>query len=109
MGAVVDATDASIKAASHLTPMDGGALAALRALALKIDTQDDYFEALAEQADERDSRPPSVDNVSIPTYLKYCESLGLTPAGRTRAQIEAMKGGAGGKLGQLRSIAGGKN
>lgn len=38
-----------------------------------------------------------LDNVSIPTYLKYAEALGMTPAARERAKPkEAPKQGAGG-------------
>lgn len=106
--ALTEATDAAIAAASHLTPMDDGAVAALRYLAHKIDTELELRELALRFADEHEQKPPSVDNVSVPTYLKYCESLGLTPAGRARAQLEAAKGGAGGKLGQLRALSGGK-
>lgn len=110
MGALLDATNEAIKAATHLTPMDAGSLEAIRQLALKIDVQDDYFQALAADAEERKSRPPSQDNVSIPTYLKYAEALGLTPSGRTKALIEAPKGaGPGGTLGKLQSLKGGKS
>lgn len=106
---VLDATNAAIEAAKHLTDADAGAVAAIRALALKIDIADEYFEALADYAAEKSLRPPSQDNVSLPTYLKFCESLGLTPTGRTRAQIE--KGGSGGgpnSLGKLRLAHGKK-
>ncbi len=84
MGELIDATEKAIGAAAHLTDMDAGAVETLRALALKIDMMDNYFDALADDAAERGGRPPSQDNVSIPTYLKFCESLGLTPAGRVR-------------------------
>lgn len=79
---VVEATEYALHNADHLTPADAGAVQALRALALKIDAQDDYFRALTEHAHEVGGRPPSVDNVSLPTYLKFSESLGLTPSGR---------------------------
>jgi hypothetical protein len=46
------------------------------------------------------------DNVTIPTYLKFCESLGLTPGGRGE-EFEKPKGASGGKLAQLRAIHGG--
>lgn len=109
MGALLDATDAAIAAATHLTKMDAGPVEALRQLAVKIDVQDDYFQALAADAAEHNRRPPSQDNVSIPTYLKYAEALGLTPSGRTKALIEAPKGaGPSGTLGKLQSLKGGK-
>lgn len=102
-GTVAEATDAAIAAAGHLTEMDAGAIAALRTLARKIDTEQELREAALEWAEENNARPPSVDNVSIPTYLKYCESLGLTPLGRSKA-TGGEKGGpaGGGKLGGLR-------
>lgn len=40
-----------------------------------------------------------LDNVSLPTYLRYCTELRLTPA-----SVGEKKEGAGGKLAQLRSI-----
>lgn len=104
---VLDALNEAVESARHLTPMDRPAVEAARALALKIDMADRYFEALADHAAE--GKPPSQDNVSIPTFLKYCDALGLTPIGRTRADIEKAKGGAGGKLAQLQSLKGGKS
>lgn len=84
MGDIVDATEKAIKAASHLTDADAGALETLRALALAIDEREKRWEALVDDAAEHQLRPPPQDNVSIPTYLKFCESLGLTPAGRAK-------------------------
>ena len=82
---VLDATNKSIAAAKHLdAKVDAGAIETLRALALKVDMMDAYFEELADYATEHRLRPPSQDNVSIPTYLKFAESMGLTPAGRTK-------------------------
>ena len=87
MGAVVGATVISVAAADHLDRegKDAGAIAALLALAHKIDDSDTILDYILEQI-ERDPeskvRPPASDNVSLPTYLKYCESLGLTPGGR---------------------------
>ena len=107
---VLDALNDAVKVATHLGPMDAAAVEAARALARKIDLHDEYFEALTDDALVYDLRPPSQDNVSIPTFLKYCESLGLTPSGRARAEIEKPKGGASGgsKLAQLQSLKGGK-
>jgi len=106
MGDVRDATEAAITAATHLTDMDKGAIEALRSLADKIDAWDTIVDWANDDAAGVDGKRPAVpanDNVSIPTYLKFAESLGLTPTGRTRAQIE--KGGSGGgtnALGKLR-------
>lgn len=105
MGDVIDATEAAITAATHLTPMDAGAVETLRALARKIDGTDEYFDALADQAADRNLRPPSPDNVSIPTYLKFCESLGLTPAGRVRLAEKKPEASGGNKLGNLQAQA----
>lgn len=103
---VSDATEKSIKAATHLTRMDDGAVEAMRALARKIDAWDVIVEWALDDADESERRPtvPQNDNVSISAYLKFCESLGLTPAGRDKLLKEKKPEAAGGKLGKLRSI-----
>lgn len=106
---LVAATEAAIKKATHLTPMDDGAVEALRALARKIDAWDQIVEWALDEAADEERRPmvPANDNVSLPTYLKYCESLGLTPLGRSKATIEKESGnGKAGKLGQLRAVHG---
>lgn len=84
MSDLVAATEAAVGAADHLTDADAGAVEAMRALARKIDAWDVIVEWALEDASEDDSRPrvPQNDNVSISAYLKYCEQLGLTPAGR---------------------------
>ncbi|WP_104128225.1 hypothetical protein [Cryobacterium sp. Y57] len=87
MGAVVEGTVVSVAAAEHLDRegKDAGAIAALLALAHKIDDYDTILDHILDQIEsdpESKVRPPASDNVSIPTYLKYCESLGLTPGGR---------------------------
>lgn len=91
---VLEETNASVGAAiadGSLDPkVSAGPIAALRKLAEQIDHPD--FPVV-------DGR---LDNVSIPTYLKYCESLALTPAGRVK--LGEKKEAPGGKLGKLRSI-----
>lgn len=99
MGDVAEATEASLSAATHLTEMDAGAVEALRKLAATIDAVSEG----AEYAD-KDGKPRPFDNVTIPTYLKYCESLGLTPAGREKL---ALKKDEGAKRGVLVSLQGG--
>lgn len=94
---VAQATERSIAAATHLTEMDAGALAALRGLAEAIDYLLDHGGVNADG---------KFDNVSVPTFLRYCEALGLTPSGRTR--LEQEKGPAGGKVAKLRSLHAGK-
>lgn len=93
---VVEATETSIDAAlkaKRLTNEDAGAVQMLRALA-----------AAADAIDENGLNPAGkLDNVTIPTYLRYAESLGLTPAGRARL-AEKKPEGKSGKLGRLQSV-----
>jgi len=88
------AVDKSIRNATHLTDADAGAIAALRMLADRVDilTANDWIVE------------GKLDNVSVPTFLRYCESLGLTPV--ARKNLETKKESVGGKLAQLRSVAG---
>lgn len=105
MGDMVDATEVAIAAATHLTEADKGAVEALRVLAGKIDTDDELRAAYLTYQLDREAenmRPLQLDNVSLPTYLKFCESLGLTPAGRTK--LGEKKEPQRGKLGSLSSI-----
>lgn len=102
---VLDALDEAIASATHLDPdIDGAAIEAARALARKIDAWDLIVEWAIEEAAERGSRPvvPANDNVSLPTFLKYCESLGLTPL--SRGKLELKPEGKGGKLGRLKPV-----
>jgi len=55
--------------------------------------------------DERPEGSP-LDNVTVPTYLKAADMLGLTPAGRLK--LGKPKDDKGGKLAQLRAIQGGR-
>lgn len=95
LGDVQAATEEAIDAADHLTKKDAGAIAALRYLARKIDTESALREMALQYADEHETKPPPVDNVSVPTYLKYCESLGLTPAGRAKLVEKAGEASGG--------------
>ena len=106
MGDLADATEASIQAAGHLTPADDAAVEALRVLARKIDDDEERWEILRDWNERQQLRPPSQDNVSLPTYLRYCEALGMTPSGR--AKLKAPKGAEGGKLAKLRAVSGGQ-
>lgn len=95
---VEDATRRSIKAAHDLDDLDAGAVAVLLELARAIDVM----------AANDGLRPDGkLDNVSVPTYLRFCESLGLTPAGRARL-TEKKPEGAGGKLAVLQGQAQGR-
>ena len=108
LGPVAAATEAAIAAArkaEQLTTTDDGAIEALRALARKIDAWDTIVQWAQEDAADNDRRPtvPQNDNVSLPTYLKFCESLGLTPAGRGKLP-EKKEAGKGGKLRRLTPV-----
>jgi hypothetical protein len=103
-GSLAEETDRAI-AAADLSDSDAGAVEAIRILARKIDAEAELREAyIAWQRDRGEERPKplQLDNVSIPAYLKYAESLGLTPAGRSRL-IEKRKETAGGSLAQRRA------
>lgn len=79
-------TQKAIDAATHLTAADSGVVAVLLRLARAVD-----------DIDEDGLNPAGkLDNVSIPTYLKYAEALSLTPAARNAAGIVIVdaKGGA---------------
>lgn len=100
---LVGATEKAIEAASHLTDADAGAVEAMRALARKIDAWDQIVDwALDDAGDKPGSRPtvPQNDNVSLSAYLKYCDQLGLSPAGRKALDLKKER--AGGKLAALR-------
>ena len=98
---LVGATERSIEAA-RLGDIDAGAVEALRALARKIQAWDLIVEWAVDDAPEG-KRPavPQNDNVSISAYLKYCDQLGLSPAGRKALDLKEKV--AGGKLSALRA------
>ena len=105
----IDATERAIAAAAHLTEADEGALAALRVLARKIDEDAvlrmAYVRWYQQATGKLPDKPLQMDNVSIPTYLKYAEALGLTPTGREKLTAKTPEG-KGGTLGKLRSVHG---
>lgn len=90
---VREETEGAVAAAEHLTAADQGAVAVLLHLATQIDNQTDG--GLTPDG--------KLDNVSVPTFLKYCDALGLTPVARLRFE-PSKKEPAGGKLAQLQSI-----
>lgn len=82
---LVDATNEALAAAGDaIADRDAGTVQAILDVAMKVDMADRYFEDLADDAAVSGRRPPSQDNVSLPTYLKYADALGLTPAARAR-------------------------
>jgi hypothetical protein len=109
---LVAETERAIEAASHLTDMDAGAVEAIRALARKIDAWDQIVDWALDDAQKKSGGRPSVpqnDNVSISAYLKYCDQLGLSPAGRRALDIDKAGESGGSKLGKLRTIHSGKS
>ena len=86
-GDLVQSTKSAItsaRKAGNLADADMASCVAILELATKIQVQDDYFDALMMDAIENGRRPPSQDNVSMPTFLKYAEALGLTPSCRAK-------------------------
>lgn len=82
---VYEATEASVAAAVSSGALDAalsaGPVAAVLALARKIDGWDAVVEAAMEGREDGAKLPiPIHDNTSIPTYLRYCEALHLTPS-----------------------------
>lgn len=86
---LLDATTEAIAAADHLkgaaAKQYAGAIEAVKALARKIDAWDVIVQWAIEDAAEAEGRGvrpavPQNDNVSLASYLKYMDTLGLTPA-----------------------------
>ena len=103
---LVDETLAAVKAAGdNLTAADRGAVEAMLALARKIDAWDQIVRWALDDACDGERRPtvPQNDNVSLSAYLKFAESLGLTPAGRAKL-AEKKPEAKGGKLRGLQSV-----
>ncbi len=99
---LIEQTEIAIRAASHLTDMDAGALEALRALARKIQAWDQIVQfALDDAGGDRPSVPQN-DNVSLSAYLKYCDQLGLSPAGRK--SLDVKKAGESAKAAKLTAL-----
>ena len=78
---VAEALERSIRNAPHLRARHSAAVAAARALARKIDAWDEIVEWANEDAAETGGRPrvPANDNVSIASFGKYLDMLGLVP------------------------------
>lgn len=108
---VEESTLASLKDADHLTAMDRGAVQALIALARKIDAWDTIVDwALDDVADSEGKARPAVpqnDNVSLSAYLKYCDQLGLSPAGRKALALKKEQTDA--KAAKLTALRGGRS
>lgn len=105
LGPVTAGTEEAIAEAikeKRLGAIDAGAIAAIRVLARKIDTETTMREYCLAYADEQKGgarpKPPPMDGVSIPTYLNYCVQLGLVPGGR-KGLPGPKEAGGGRKLG----------
>jgi hypothetical protein len=89
---VLDETNRSIGAAIADGTLDedisAGPIAAIRRVAEQLDDPD--FPVI-------DGR---LDNVSLPTYLRYCAEMHLTPASRPEKKPE----GAGGTIAHLQAV-----
>lgn len=87
---VSEALERSIRNAKHLRARHAATVAAARALARKIDAWDLIVDWAIEDASEvRGARPavPANDNVSIASFLKYLDALGLTPEDEAPAAL----------------------
>lgn len=78
---VSEALERSIANAKHLRARHSATIAAARALARKIDAWDVIVEWALDDAAQGKGRPavPAYDNVSIASFLKYLDALGLNP------------------------------
>lgn len=79
---VSEALERSIRNAPHLRARHSAAIAAARKLARKIDAWDTIVDwALEDAAETRGARPavPANDNVSLASFGKYLDMLGLVP------------------------------
>lgn len=75
------ALDRGLKNAKHLRAVHAPTVQAARALARKIDAWDVIVDWALDDAGG-DGRPavPANDNVSLSSFLKYMDALGLTPS-----------------------------
>ena len=78
---VSEALERSIKNAPHLRARHAGLVAGARALARKIDAWDQIVEWALDDAAQDGGRPkvPANDNVSLASFGKYLDMLGLVP------------------------------
>lgn len=106
---VADALERSLKNAKHLRALDSGAVAAARALARKIDAWDVIVDWALEDVEERDGhgRPavPANDNVSLASFLRYMEALGLTSPVESKPTAGTTPAAPVSKVGAFRSRA----
>ena len=110
---VRNALDTALVAARKqgvVSDLDAGTIRAAQALADKIDAWDQIVEwAFKDQREAEASRPavPPNDNVSLASFLKYMNDLGLTPAARVAAAGKAAGKGGGAPVGKLEALQAG--
>ena len=75
------ALDRALESATHLEALHAATVRAARDLARKIDAWSVIVGWALEDAAESNGRPavPANDNVSLASFLKYMNDLGLTP------------------------------
>lgn len=99
MGDLTDAFDESVEANRLVKPVDSALVAAGRTMAERID------DVMATGEGQEVTKALYL----MPHLMNILKEMGATPASRGEvAATPTQKGGAGGKLGQLKSIAGGK-
>jgi len=99
-GPVARALEAAISAAGDkLGAIDAGGLAAARVLAGMVDNA-------ARPAYDDEGRQRPLDNVTLPTFLKYLDAYGLTVAARKQAEAAASGKSKGGRPTGLASVRG---
>lgn len=111
---VRNALDKALAAARKqgvVSDLDAGTIRAAQALADKIDAWDQIVAWAFEDAEDSEASRPAVpqnDNVSLASFLKYMNDLGLTPGARSSAASKSAKSGGGpvGKLGALQAGVG---
>ena len=93
---VSEALERSIRNLRGLSAKDSAIIAAARALARKIDAWDVIVDYAMEDMEDKakGARPavPQNDNVSIATFLKYMQALGLTVDAVQKAPAKAKSG-----------------
>ena len=95
------ALDRSLESATHLTQLHAATVRAARDLARKIDAWSVIVDWALEDVSDGDGntgRPavPANDNVSLASFLKYMNDLGLTPQVAPKAVGKAAPAGAAG-------------
>lgn len=87
------ALDRSLRNAKHLRAVHAGTVKAARMLARKIDAWETIVAWALDEANQECKRPsvPQNDNVSIASFLKYMDALGLTPELEAPAKKQTTK------------------